>query len=91
MHQTSRRLRDKKPLLWSLGDQRGLVFPDLALGISLALKDSRDLAGFPAAYHRAEHDILVALSFMRKLLYQLERLLNVALFLEVPLVIQSDP
>lgn len=38
VHQTRRRLLDKKPLLWSLRDQRGLVLPDLALGISLALK-----------------------------------------------------
>ena len=68
VHQTRRRLRDKKPLIWSLRDQRGLVLPDFALGISLALKGSRNLAGFPTAYHRTEHDILVALSFMRKLL-----------------------
>ncbi len=71
----------------SLRDQRGLVLPDLTLGISLALKGSSDLAGFPAAYNRAEHEILVVLSFMRMLVDQLERLLDIALFLKVSLVI----
>ena len=74
MHQTRRRLRDKKPLVLSLRDQGGLlVLPDLTLGICLALKGSTDLARFPAAYHWAEHhEVLVVLSFLRILVYQLE-------------------
>ena len=75
----------------SLRDQRGLVLSDLTLGNRLALKGPRDLARLPDAYHRAEHDVLVALSFLGILINQLERLLNVALFLEVSLVIESQP
>ena len=91
VHQTRRRLRDKESLLWSLRDQGGLVLSDLTLGNHLALKGPRDLAGLPDAYHRAEHDVFVALSFLGILINQLERLLNVALFLEVSLVIESQP